>query len=282
MPQKRILILGNMDKPGVKETIARLRPWFRRRAKVVAVGIAGEPLPAGAEEADLCVVFGGDGTLLSAARSLAKTGTPLLGVNMGKLGFLAEFNIQHMRKHLDDILAGKVPLVERLMLAVSVSRCKGRPTRSPAANDVAIAAGEPFRMIDLRVTQGDQCIAQYRGDGLVVSTPTGSTGYNMSAGGPILVPALEAIVITPIAPHALSLRPIVAGCREPVQITGVSVNEGTTVIVDGQIRFRLSKDQTVTVRRAAKPARIVPHPGRSFFQTLADKLKWGQSPHHPA
>jgi NAD+ kinase len=279
--RKTILILANMEKPGVPEQIDSLREWFARRVEVLAVRSTREALPEGAEAADLCVVFGGDGTLLSAARALAGTSMPLLGVNMGKLGFLAEFSVEHMQKHFAAILRGEVQPTERMMLDVCIHCGRGEEAfHSPAANDVAICAGGPFRMIDLSVARGDERIARYRGDGLIIATPTGSTGYNMSAGGPIIEPTLDAVAITPIAPHTLSLRPIAVGIDHPIRVTAERVNEGTAVIVDGQVRAPLKGGDVIEVRRAEKCAKIIPHPGRPFFLTLASKLHWGQSPHH--
>ena len=280
MLREKIILLGNLDKPGVREQIDALRPWFEERAEVLAVGSANGPLADGAAKARLCVVFGGDGTVLAAARTLAETGVPMLGVNMGKLGFLAEFNVEHLQKHFDDILAGKVAPNERMMLDVCVHDCELHKFCSRAANDVAFSAGPPFRMIDLSVTQGGQTIAQYFGDGLVVCTPTGSTGYNMSAGGPIVEPTLDAVAITPIAPHTLSARPIVVRSDEPIRITATRVNRGTAVIVDGQVSSGLCDGDTVQVSRSSASMKLIPHPGRAFFRTLANKLKWGQSPHH--
>ena len=278
---KKLLILANFDKAGVSEQIERLRGWFEQRAEILAVRSTLEPLPEAAGQADLCVVFGGDGTLLSAARKLAHTGVPLLGVNMGKLGFLAEFSVEHLQKHFGQILAGEIQPTERIVLDVCVYGEAGEEAfRSPAANDVAICSGEPFRMIDLSVARGDDHIARYRGDGLIVATPTGSTGYNMSAGGPILDPTLHAVTITPVAPHTLSLRPIAVGIDRPIRVTAVRVNEGTAAIVDGQVRSNLHDGDVLEIRRAARCARIIPHPGRAFFHTLASKLQWGHSPHH--
>ena len=291
MAKRKILILGNMSKPGVNEQIEALRGWFQQRVEIVAVQPAHDPAPPGAGEAALCVVFGGDGTLLMAARTLGGTGVPLLGLNMGKLGFLAEYDVPHMQKHFDSILDGRIPPTERIMLQVSVKNgaCEGvaagrspqEPTfHSLAANDVSISAGEPFRMIDLNVTRGDALIARYLGDGLVISTPTGSTGYNMSAGGPILEPTLDGITITPIAPHSLSLRPIVVRSDRPVHITATQVNPGTTVMIDGQICSRLCDGQTVEVSRSDVPMRLIPHPGRSCFAILSEKLHWGKNPYY--
>lgn len=281
MARQRVLILANFNKPGVGEQIDSLRGWFEQRVEVLAVQSSLDPLPAGTAEADLCVVFGGDGTLLAAARALAETGVPLLGVNMGKLGFLAEYNVEHMQKHLPAILSGAIQPIERMMLDVCILCNRGEGAfHSPVANDVAISAGEPFRMIELTVRRGEELIARYRGDGLILATPTGSTGYNMSAGGPILEPTLDAVTITPIAPHTLTLRPITIGIDQPVRVTAERVNEGTAVIVDGQVHARLHDGDVIEARRAKAPARIFRHPGRPFFQTLASKLQWGSSPYH--
>jgi len=280
MADRKVLILGNMSKADVREQIARLREWFKQRVEIIAVAAIDEALDPEAKTADLAVILGGDGTLLAAARMLAGTAVPLLGVNMGKLGFLAEFSVEHMLRHFDDVLTGKVAPIERMMMEVTVRKARGGDFLSAVANDVAISAGEPFRMIDLHVAQGPSDIARYVGDGLVISTPSGSTGYNMSAGGPILEPTLDAVAITPIAPHTLSLRPIVVRSDQPISVTAVKVNAGTAVIVDGQVSCSLETHDVVEVRRAACGAMIVPHPGRGFFTTLADKLQWGRSPHH--
>ena len=282
MSDKKILILANYSKTGVTELVNSLEPWIAQRAEVVAtLGVAqldATKPPA----ADLCVALGGDGTILAAVRALAKTDTPLLGVNMGKLGFLAEFNIEQLHEHFDDVLAGKIPPTKRLMLDVSVKQ-DGRETfSSPAANEVAISAGPPFRMIDLDVSRGDEQIARYLGDGLVIATPTGSTGYNMSAGGPIIEPTLDAVVISPLAAHTLSMRPILVQCDQSIGVQALRVNAGTTVMVDGQLTCELRSGDLVEIRRGEHTAQIIPHPEQGFFQTLTTKLQWGHSPHHSA
>ena len=279
--KKTVLILGNMEKPGVSDQIESLLPWFKRLAGVMGVFPARGTLDANVSRADLCVVFGGDGTLLSAARMLVDTSVPLLGVNMGKLGFLAEYSVEHLRKHLADILAGKASVTERMMLQVCI-HCNRHTERftSPAANDVVVAAGEPFRMIDLAVTRGGEQIARYSGDGLIVATPTGSTGYNMSAGGTIMEPTLRAVAITPVAPHTLSLRPIAVGIDEPITVHAERVNAGSAVIVDGQVRADLRAGDVIEISPAKMPLRIITHPGLTFFKTLSTKLKWGLNPRH--
>jgi NAD+ kinase len=234
--------------------------------------------PGNIPPADLCMTFGGDGTLLAAARALASTGVPLLGVNMGKLGFLADFDVEHLRRHFDDILRGDVPPEDRLMLQVCVSTCGQRRFCSPVTNDVSISAGPPFRMIELSLEQDGQPIARYMGDGLIVSTPTGSTGYNMSAGGPIIEPSLDAVAITAIAPHTLAIRPIVLPSSRAITVRAVRVNSGSTVIVDGQVSASVCSGDVIEVTRAPYNLRMIPHPGRSFFTTLANKLQWGHTP----
>ncbi|MHC4562179.1 MAG: NAD(+)/NADH kinase [Planctomycetota bacterium] len=280
MADKHILILGNMTKPGVREKIDELLPWFAERVDVLGVHRADEPDPSGIGEADLCVVFGGDGTLLHAARNMANTGVPLLGVNMGKLGFLAEFTVAELQRHFEAILAGEVAPTERMLLEVCVNGCEKKAFCATAINDVAIQAGEPFRMIDLIVEQNGGMISRYLGDGLVICTPTGSTAYNLSAGGPIIEPTLDAVTITPIAAHTLALRPIVVRSDETISVTASQVNPGSTVVIDGQATTGLCEGDVVEIRRSATPARIIPCPSRSFFQTLTNKLQWGQSPHH--
>jgi NAD+ kinase len=184
-----------------------------------------------------------------------------------------------MKKHLAEVLAGEVAPTERMMLQVQIRRAREKAFSSPVANDVVFAAGPPYRMIELLVARGDEEIARYPGDGLIVSTATGSTAYNMSAGGPIMEPTLEAIAITPLAPHSLSMRPLVVAATPELRVTAVRVNAGSAAIVDGQVSTPLREGDVAEIRRAAVPVRIVPHPGRPFFDTLTRKLQWGRSPH---
>ena len=280
MARKKVLVVANSVRPAVAEQVQSLRPWLDEQVEVLDVVPVHQPVPAqAAKEADLCLVFGGDGTLLAAARMLAGSGVPLLGVNLGKLGFLAEFDVEHMQKHLEEVLTGKITPTERMMLSVRITNCRRHAFESPVANDVVFAAGQPFRMIELLVERGDEEIARYPGDGLIVSTPTGSTAYNMSAGGPIMEPTLDAIAITPLAPHSLTMRPLVVASFQVLRITAVRVNSGSAAIVDGQISTGLCSGDVVEIRKAAAPARIISHPGRPFFDTLTRKLQWGRSPH---
>ncbi len=280
MARKKVLIIANSARPAVAQQVQSLRPWLQERVEVLDVLAVHQPVPEPlSRQAELCIVFGGDGTLLAAARTLAGTAMPLLGVNMGKLGFLAEYDVEHMQKHLAEVLAGQIKPTDRMMLEVKISNCQKHPFSSPVANDVVFAAGQPWRMIDLLVVRGTEEIAHYPGDGLIISTPTGSTAYNMSAGGPIMEPTLDVIAITPLAPHSLSMRPLMVGSDQVIRVTAVKVNAGSAVIVDGQISTGLCVGDVTEIRKAAVGARIVPHPGRPFFDTLTRKLQWGQGPH---
>jgi NAD+ kinase len=265
-----------MTKSGVADQIEALTGWLSECCQLLGAFPHDQAPLDIAAQARLCIVFGGDGTLLSAARSLAEVQVPMLGVNMGKLGFLAEYSVDDLKTHLDDVLAGNVQPLDRLMLQIELDG----QSIGPVANDVAISAGTPFRMIDLQVAQADASIAQFYGDGLVVATPTGSTGYNLSVGGPILQPTIPAVVLSPVAPHTLSLRPLVLSPDKPITITADHVNPGTTMTIDGQLPYPLSAGQCITVSRSRHLMRILPHPNRPHFDTLACKLQWGQSPHH--
>jgi NAD+ kinase len=278
MSDKKILILANYSKTGVSDQVDILKPWIQQRAEVVATLGVDQLDVRELPQADLCVVLGGDGTLLAAARALAHTNTPLLGVNMGKLGFLAEFNVEQMREHFDDVLTGKIPPTKRIMLEVAVQQNENEIFRSPVANEVAISAGKPFRMIDLEVSRGGAKIAKYLGDGVVIATPTGSTGYNMSIGGPIIEPTLDAMVISPLAAHTLSMRPILVRSDKPVIVQAVRVNEGTSVMVDGQLTCGLTDGDIIKIHRTEHLTQIIPHPAYGFFRTLTTKLKWGHIP----
>ncbi len=277
---RKVLIVGNFSKEGVSGQIESLRGWLESRCILTAVVGVHDELDDETRRADLCIVFGGDGTLLSAARSLSGTKTAMMGVNMGKLGFLAEFSVEDFKSHLDDVLQGRISPTERMMLEVNLETDAREAFSSPAANDVAICAGPPFRMIDLQLSQDGAQVAQYLGDGLIVAAPTGSTGYNLSAHGPILEPTLDAVTVTPVAPHTLTMRPLVLRSDRPVRILAQRVNPGSQMLIDGQVTRPLRDGDVVCVSRAPMPMLLISHPQRGFFRTLCEKLSWGQSPHH--
>ena len=203
---------------------------------------------------------------------------PVIGVNLGKLGYLAEFNLKELRELFDEIITGKTLIEKRMMLGCSVLNNAGEKYFSAAVNDIFITAGPPFRMIELQISVDGQSLAGCISDGLIVCTPTGSTAYNLSAGGPILSGKMNAMVITPICPHSLSFRPIVINADSTVEIAGIELNEGTTVSVDGQRVRRLSRGDVVKVCKEESHFLIVNNPRRTQWDTLATKLRWAGKP----
>jgi NAD+ kinase len=230
------------------------------------------------EGADYAVVFGGDGTIISVARQLSQCAIPIIGVNLGKLGFLAEFSVEELKEVFGEIVEGHVIVENRVMLECVISRDGKEQFSSAAINDVFITSGPPFRMIELKVLVDGQAIAGCVSDGLVICTPTGSTAYNLSAGGPILSAKMGAIVVTPICPHSLSFRPIVINADSKVEVAGIRVNNGTTVSIDGQIWREFSIEDVVRVERHQGDFLVVSNPIRTQWDTLATKLGWAETP----
>jgi NAD+ kinase len=224
---------------------------------------------------DLALVLGGDGTLLAMADIIAQANrdVPILGINFGSLGFLTEITRPELYHALEAAVAGTVVYDQRMMLRGTV----GRDTRV-ALNDIVFTRTALSRMIDLAVTVGEQFVMSVKADGLIVASPTGSTAYNLAAGGPIVHPAMDAIVLTPIAPHMLTNRPIVIPAEREVRVQAGPANAGAEIYVtfDGQHGFALTEGDEVTITRAPKPIRLVRSATRNYFEVLREKLKWGE------
>ena len=232
--------------------------------------------------ADLAVAVGGDGTMLAAARVLAPFSIPLLGINSGHLGFLTGTDLAGFRRHWRDILCGRFLIEERWMVSVEVARGKRRVFGPHLAlNDCVIRCGEQARAILLKARSGARFVADYFGDGLIVSTPTGSTAYALAASGPIVDPALDVLLVAPICPHTLTQRPLIVSAGSPfvVQLSSRHPGEAPQVLVslDGQVGCALRIGDEVRVRRYDKPFRLVLDPGHSYFEVLRRKLRWGQT-----
>jgi NAD+ kinase len=274
----KLAIFGDRRKPHVAEAISEFSDFIKNKIKtVVSCGIDECTIEI-LREADFAVVFGGDGSIISAARQLSRSGVPVVGVNVGKLGYLAEFSVEELKEFFPRLRRGDVPVERRMMLLCRVfRRGKGRFS-STAANDVFITAGAPFRTIELKMSVDGQHLGGCVSDGLVVSTPTGSTAYSLSAGGPVLSQKMQAMVITPICPHSLSFRPIVIKPESVVEIRGVRYNEGTTVSIDGQVSMKLDIEDVVQVEREGRDFLVVNNPLRSEWDTLATKLGWAEKP----
>jgi len=274
----KLVIFGDPEKGNVSEAVAEFTDFAQGKADVAASCGIDECTVEILRAADFAIVFGGDGSIISAARQLSETNVPVIGVNLGKLGFLAEFNVGELKKFFGDIVSGRTRIEKRMMLGCSISRGGRARFGSVAINDVFITAGPPFRVIELKISVDGQPLADCVSDGLVISTPTGSTAYNLSSGGPILSSNMEAMVITPICPHSLSFRPIVLKADRKLEVFGIRVNEGTTVSIDGQVSCKLSVDDVVKVERHSGNFLVVNNPVRTEWDTLATKLKWAEKP----
>jgi NAD+ kinase len=232
-----------------------------------------------AREVDMVVVLGGDGTLLSMANCIGVAGSsiPILGVNFGSLGFLTEVTLPELYPSLEAALGGAARVEERMMLRASLFRAGEAFADHIALNDVVVTKGARSRMIDLSVWVGDEFVTRVKADGLIVATPTGSTAYNLSAGGPIVQPTLDALLLTPIAPHTLTNRPIVIPAASPVRVQP-HLEERAEVFVtfDGQDGFQVQGEDEIRIRCADRPMRLIRPSTRSYFEVLREKLKWGE------
>ena len=275
MATKRVLIIGSRHKAQVAATAGKLNKWLAERTENVQM-VWLEDKPSEPLKADLAVVLGGDGTILNAARWLIASGIPVLGVNLGKLGFLAEFSVSELKEYWAHISAQKCRVVQRMTLDCELLIGGAETFRQPAINDVIITAGEPFRIIELTMHFGASEVGSLAGDGLIISTPTGSTAYNMSADGPIIDPQLQAIILTPICPHSLNHRPLVIDPGHEVTIVAKKANEGTTIILDGQVSHKFAVGQELKVRRGKYNLQVVASPARDHWGTLSKKLHWAK------
>ncbi len=277
----RVFIVAKTDKPSVATALEELQPWLAARAQVVGVERDGENKLANVE-ADVVVVLGGDGTLLSAARRLNGRGIPLMGVNYGRLGFLASFTPDQIKEGFEQFQHGQLPISNRKVLQAMVyPRGQHAHTfHATALNDAVITAGAPFHMVELELCVASEGGIRYFGDGVIVATPSGSTAYNVSAGGPIIDPDVDALCITPICPHSLSFRPVVVGLDSVIEILAIRVNEGTTLFCDGQASTKLNEGDRVVVSRSSHDVRLVENPRTRQWQSLADKLKWAATPRY--
>jgi len=226
---------------------------------------------------EMLIILGGDGTLLSAARHVADAHAevPIFGVNLGSLGFMAEVSLDELYDNLEKAIAGKLETEDRMMLTTSVLRRGRRVARYRVLNDAVINKGALARMMELKVSVNGGHLTTLRSDGLIVATPTGSTAYSLSAGGPIIHPTIHCFVVTPICPHTLSNRPIALPDSVVVTVRLISQSEDVSLTLDGQIGFSLERDDIVEIRRSRFRMRLIKHPSKGYYEILRTKLKWG-------
>ena len=277
---KKLVVFRDPVKGKVSDVVAEFLDFAKGKCEVIASCHIDECNAEILSESDFAIVFGGDGSIISAARSLSQANVPVIGVNLGKLGFLAEFSADELKQYLKDILSSKTRIEKRMMLDCAVISGGKEKFTAQAVNDVFIMAGPPFNMIELKITVDGQSLAGCVSDGLIISTPTGSTAYNLSAGGPILSGKMEAMVVTSICPHSLSFRPIVINAQSRIEVAPVSLNEGSSVLVDGQVSSPLAVDEVVRIQKAKEAFLIVNNPLRTEWDTLASKLSWARKPNY--
>jgi NAD+ kinase len=276
-------LVAKYQEPKAAEMVRWLAPWLKQRRKKVLVE-DGVVRGAGvsctkkqlAAKADLIISLGGDGTLLNIAPLVERPDVPILGVNLGGLGFITEVAVDELESVLAKTLEGDYEVEKRMTLEVRVNTKNGKLRKFRVLNDAVIAKGARSRIIDLETYIGDDYLCTYRADGLIISTPTGSTAYSLAAGGPILEPALGAIILSPICPHTLTNRPIVVPNKSTIQVTLRSFGDTVILIPDGQPGVRLNNGDQVEARDFGLPVSLIKLPSRSYYEILRNKLKWGE------
>lgn len=288
---KRIGVVVKPHQPDALQTLCRLTAWLHERHITLIGGqtldheriehetgcavevVADNEL---AKSADLIVVLGGDGTMIATARMVSDSEVPVIGVNYGGLGYLAEFRIEELFSALEAILGGDYKLERRLMLAIELRRGEEVVTQNRVLNDVVVNKSALARIIEIEAYLNGQFVNSFRADGLIVATPTGSTAYNLSAGGPVIYPSMNAVVITPICPFTLSNRPIVVPDDSVIEVRLMTKNEEVALTLDGQVGFPLQVGDRIVIRKSETTFNLVQPMNRNYFDLLRDKLKWGR------
>jgi NAD+ kinase len=288
MPDNSIKCVGVIVKPHADEaweTACEISGWLKERGiELVGKSLSDDEVcrvPTLPDEefiakTDLIVVLGGDGTMIAAARFLSNSEVPVLGVNYGSLGYLTDFRIEELFPALEAVLAGSYKLDHRVTLNVQLRRDGENLSENRVLNDVVINKAALARIIEIKVELDERYVNSFRADGLIVATPTGSTAYNLSAGGPIIFPSMRAVVMTPICPFTLSNRPIVVPDDAEIKLSMETSNEEVALTLDGQVGFQLKKGDTVVIRKSRTTFDLVQPPNRNYFDVLRDKLKWGR------
>jgi len=276
-------LVAKYHEPKAAQMVRWLIPWLRKRGMKVCVE-TGPPRRGArsctkkemAAEADLIISLGGDGTLLNIAPLVIRPEVPILGVNLGGLGFITEVAVGELESVLRKTLDGDYEVEKRMTLEVRVISKKGRTRKFRILNDAVIAKGARSRIIDLETYVGEDYLCTYRADGLIISTPTGSTAYSLAAAGPILEPTLGAIVLAPICPHTLTNRPIVVPSNAAIRVTLRSFGDTVFFSPDGQKGVRLNNGDKLEARDYGMPVSLIKLPSRSYYEILREKLKWGE------
>lgn len=272
----KVVILGAPDRDRVRSELKRLRPAIARYADIVAEDLDFE-YPFDEGQQDLVIVLGGDGSILQAARQMGRIQIPVLGINCGRLGFLADLSPDDFLDTWPSLALGAFEVVDHLMLRTSLIQDGEVTGEQLALNEAAVLGGPPYRILDIDLYADGHLATRYRCDGLIVATPVGSTAHNLSAGGPILRRHLQAIVLSPISPHTLTYRPLVDSADTQLELTVNEPNESTSIVVDGRILGRMMPGDRVKIERADETFKMLSIKGRDDYRVLRDKLGWGGS-----
>lgn len=289
-PEKAVQTIGILSRSRREQlsvVVPPLLEWLEERginpvldedtAAAVARGFHGEPAPAVADVSELLLVLGGDGTILAAARLAAPRHIPILPINMGRLGFLTSFTLDDLYPALEQALRGHSSISQRAMLQAELVRAGSVIETQCALNEAVVHKGSFARLIQLELSIDSDFVCRYRADGLIISSPTGSTAYSLSAGGPILHPAVGAFLITPICPHMLSDRPLVVPDTSTVEVRLNDDTESVYLTIDGQRGLAMQPTDIARVRRAKEPLQLIQPPRKPYFEILRSKLKWGEA-----
>jgi len=284
-PKHKVGIVAKPHSPGSSAVVRRLAAILRREgrdylcdpatARILGQRGKGRTLPVLAGSVDLMLVLGGDGTLLGVARNMPPRPVPVLGINLGSLGFLTETTLEELEAVLSAVLAGRFEVEERMMLQAQIIRGRRTLSTQRLLNDVVISKSALARILEMNVQIDRKFVATYHADGLIISTPTGSTAYSLSAGGPIVLPSLRAFCITPICPHALTNRPLVVPDSVTIQVTLRSGAEDVYCTMDGQVGLPMKAGDRLRVRRSEASLPLIISRQRNYFDVLRRKLRWG-------
>ena len=276
---KKILVLGDLSKKMIYDTIFGLKPWLDKHvvAEILDVSKGKKIEKMGAE---IAVVFGGDGAILSTCRGLGRNQIPIIGVHMGRFGFLAEITEKDVCASLEKIFTGNYQVRKRMLLLSRVERAGKTINESMGINEAVISRSSLSRLISIKLNIKGEDVATYRADGLIISTPLGSTAHSLSAGGPILTPDLNAFIIVPICPHTLTNRPLVVSADVKIEMEILSQLNGTGFTVDGQVFTELEMGDKIQVEKSDTEVQMIDTGTRTFYGVLREKLNWGGLPNY--
>jgi len=277
---KKILVLGNLDKKKIHDMIFGLKPWLDSYVKAEIIDLSEEEVPLENKGAEIAVVFGGDGAILSTCRRLGRKQIPILGVHMGRFGFLAELMTEEVQDSLEKIFSGTYKVQKRMLLFCKIERRGEILNESFGVNDVVISRSSLSRLISIKLTINGEHVTTYRADGLIISTPLGSTAHSLSAGGPLLTPDLNGFIIVPICPHTLTNRPLVVSANVKIEAESLSPSLGVGTTIDGQVYTELQDGDKIVIERSDVEIQMIDTEARTFYSVLREKLHWGGQPNY--